>query len=81
MSAWRCSEARIAEVEHRTGDHEALVAAVSPILGDAIRKQVREDREAMIESLYPIIGQFIGRAVAESIRDLARVIDRGCAHR
>lgn len=69
-------EARIAEVEHRTGDHEALVAAVSPILGDAIRRQVREDRDALIESLYPIIGQLIGRAVAESIRDLARTIDQ-----
>ncbi len=69
-------EQRIAEVEHRTGDHEALVAAVSPILGDAIRKQVAEDREALIESLYPIIGQLIGRAVAESIRELARSIDQ-----
>jgi hypothetical protein len=69
-------EARIAEVEHRTGDHEALVAAVSPILSDAIRRQVREDRDAMVESLYPLIGQLISRAVAESIRDLARTIDR-----
>jgi hypothetical protein len=68
-------ETRIAEVEHRTEDREALIAAVSPILGDAIRKQVREDRDALIESLYPIIGQLIGRAVAESIRDLARTID------
>ncbi|MGE5602669.1 MAG: SH3 domain-containing protein, partial [Nitrososphaerales archaeon] len=34
------------------------------------------DRDALIESLYPIIGQLIGRAVAESIRDLARIIDR-----
>ncbi len=72
----RLLETRIAEVEHRTGDHEALVAAVSPILGDAIRRQVREDRDEMIESLYPIIGQLIARAVAEAIRDLARTIDR-----
>ncbi len=69
-------EARIAQVEHRTGDHEALVAAVSPILGDAIRRQVREDRDEMVESLYPIIGQLITRAVAEAIRDLARTIDQ-----
>lgn len=68
-------EARIAQVEHRTGDHEALVARVSPILGDAIRRQVREDRDEMVESLYPIIGQLITRAVAEAIRDLARTID------
>jgi len=72
----RLLEARIAQVEHRTGDHEALVAAVSPILGDAIRRQVREDRNEMVESLYPIIGQLITRAVAEAIRDLARTIDR-----
>jgi hypothetical protein len=69
-------ESRIAEVEHRTGDHEALVAAVGPILSDVIRKQVREDRDAMVESLYPLIGQLISRAVGESIRDLARTIDR-----
>jgi hypothetical protein len=69
-------EARILELEHRTGDHEALVAAVSPILGDAIRRQVREDRDEMVESLYPIIGSLISRAVAESIRDLARTIDQ-----
>ena len=29
----------------------------------------------MVESLYPLIGQLISRAVAESIRDLARTID------
>lgn len=69
-------EARIRELEHRTGDDEALVAAVSPILGDAIRRQVREDREEMVESIYPLIGSLIARAVAESIRDLARTIDQ-----
>lgn len=72
----RLLETRIALVEHRTGDHEALAAAVSPILGDAIRRQVREDRDEMVESLYPIIGQLITRAVAEAIRDLARTIDQ-----
>ena len=69
-------EERITEIEHLAGDHEAMVAAVSPILGDAIRRQVHEDRDAMVESLYPIIGQLISRAVAEAIRDLARNIDR-----
>ena len=36
---------------------------------------MREDRDALVESLYPLIGQLICRAVAESIRDLARTID------
>lgn len=66
---------RIAELEHRTGDPERLVAAISPLMGDIIRRKIREGRDEMIEALYPIIGQLISRAVAEAIRDLVRAID------
>ncbi len=66
---------RVAELEHRTGDPERLVAAIAPLMGDIIRDAVRKGRDEMIEALYPIIGQLIGRAVAEAIRDLARAID------
>jgi hypothetical protein len=45
------------------------------VLGDAIRRQIRDAREEMIEALYPIIGQLVVRAVSEAVRDLARTVD------
>jgi hypothetical protein len=66
---------RVAELEERTGDDAALVAAITPVLGDVIRRKIQDSRAEMIEVLYPIIAQLIGRAVAEAIRDLARTID------
>ncbi|MGC8780676.1 MAG: hypothetical protein ACP5UQ_07410, partial [Anaerolineae bacterium] len=67
--------ARIAALERRTGDPAELVALISPLMSDIIRRTIQTGRAEMIEALYPIIGQLIGRAVAEAIRDLARVID------
>ncbi len=68
-------ESRLEDVEHRITDEEALLATVTPVLGDAIRRRIRDAREEMIEALYPIIGQLVVRAVSEAIRDLARKID------
>jgi hypothetical protein len=48
---------------------------ITPVLGDAIRRKIRDAREEMIEALYPIIGQLVVRAVSEAIRDLARTMD------
>lgn len=67
--------ARIADLETRVDDPDALAAMVSPILGDAIRRKIREDRDEMIEALYPIIGGLVVRSVSEAIRDLARSVD------
>jgi hypothetical protein len=68
-------EAELDSLEQRVTDRDALVATISPILGDAIRRQIRDAREEMIEALYPIIGQLVVRAVSEAIRDLARTVD------
>jgi hypothetical protein len=68
-------EARLREVEQRTENRDELIAAIAPVLGDAIRLKIEESRDEMIEALYPIIGQLIGRAVGEAIRNLARTID------
>lgn len=68
-------EAALALLDARTQDRTALIAAITPVLGDVIRHKIRDSRDEMIEALYPIIGQLIARAVAEAIRDLARVID------
>lgn len=68
-------EAELAEIERRISDKDALVAMLSPVLGDAIRQKIRDAREEMIEALYPIIGQTIARAVNEAVRNLARTID------
>ncbi len=68
-------EAALVALDARTQDRDALIATITPVLGDVIRRKIRDSRDEMIETLYPIIGQLIARAVAEAIRDLARVID------
>ena len=67
--------ARLVEVEGRVGDESAMIAAITPLLSEMIRRSIRDAREQMIEALYPIIGQVVMRAVTEAIRDLARSVD------
>ena len=73
---------RIVELEHevesleqRIHNQSGLAATIAPIVGDAIRRKIRDARDEMIEILYPVIGETITRAVGEAIRDLARNID------
>lgn len=67
--------ARLTRIERRTSDDEALIATITPLLGDLIRRKVRDGRDEMVEALYPLIGQLVVRAVGEAMRDLARNID------
>jgi len=68
-------EAELDELERRITDKDAFIALITPALGDAIRRKIRDARDEMIEILYPIIGQTVVRAVSEAIRDLARTLD------
>ena len=68
-------EAALKALERRINDKDALVATITPVLGDAIRVKIRDSREEMVEALYPIIGRLVARAVSEAIRDLARTVD------
>jgi hypothetical protein len=68
-------ETELDGLEQRVTDRDALVATISPVMGDAIRRQIRDAREEMIEALYPIIGQLVMRAVSEAVRDLAHRVD------
>ncbi len=68
-------EAELEDLERRVSDKDALIAMIAPVLGDIIRRRIRDAREEMIEALYPIIGQVVMRAVSEAIRDLARTVD------
>jgi len=68
-------EAELDDLERRISDEDALAAIIAPVMGDAIRRKIRDARDEMIEALYPIIGQTVVRAVSEAIRDLARTID------
>lgn len=68
-------EAELDDLERRITDEDRLVAMIAPVLGDAIRRKIRDARDEMIEALYPIIGQTVVRAVSEAIRDLARTVD------
>jgi hypothetical protein len=63
------------DLERRLTDRDALIAILAPVLGDVIRRKIRDARDEMVEALYPIIGQVVVRAVQEAIRDLARNID------
>jgi hypothetical protein len=67
--------AELDDLERRVSDEDALIAMIAPVLGDAIRRRIRDAREEMVEALYPIIGQTVVRAVSEAIRDLARAVD------
>jgi hypothetical protein len=68
-------EAELDDLERRVSDEDALIAMIAPVLGDAIRRKIRDARDEMIEALYPIIGQTVVRAVSEAMRDLARAVD------
>ena len=68
-------EAELDDLERRVTDQDALVAIIAPVLGDAIRRKIRDARDEMIEALYPVIGQAVVRAVSEAIRDLVRTMD------
>ena len=68
-------EAQLAELERQMNDEEALIATITPVIGDAIRRKIQSAREEMVEALYPIIGQVVLRAVSEAIEDLARTVD------
>lgn len=68
-------QTEIDRLDRRIASKDELVATISPILGDAIRDRIRENRQEMIDALYPIIGQLVLRAVSVAIRDLARSVD------
>ncbi len=66
---------KVIVLERQVQDKDALAAAVAPILGEAIRRQIQDSRSEIVDALYPIIGQIVMKAVTEAIRDLARAID------
>ncbi|MBK9715150.1 MAG: SH3 domain-containing protein [Kouleothrix sp.] len=68
-------ERQLLDIERRTTDEQALIGMIAPIIGDVVRRKIRDARPEMIEAFYPIVGQIVVRAVAEAIRDLARRID------
>jgi hypothetical protein len=63
------------KLEQRVTDPDKLIAIVSPVMSQAIRRTIRDARDEMVEALYPIIGGLVVRAVSEAIRDLARNVD------
>jgi hypothetical protein len=68
-------EAEIHVMEQRGVDRDALIETISPVLGEALRRQIAVAREEMVETLYPLIGQLVVRAVSDAVRDLARTVD------
>ncbi|MCB0166025.1 MAG: hypothetical protein KDI79_17460 [Anaerolineae bacterium] len=68
-------ETELEQLEQRVTDPDKLIAIITPVMSQAIRRTIRDSREAMIEALYPIVGTLVMRAVTEAIRDLARTVD------
>lgn len=73
-------EAEVEVLEQRVTDKDALIATISPVMGDAIHRQIQDSREEMIDALYPIIGQLVMRAVSEAVKELARTVDAQVRH-
>lgn len=69
------TQAQVDRLAATLDDPQALAAIVSPALGEAIRRKIREGRDEMVEALYPILGQMVTRAVTEAVRELARAVD------
>lgn len=67
--------ASLDKVGEQINDREGLITTLKPALADAIGASIHDSRDAMVNALYPIMGRLVTRAVAESIRDLARSID------
>jgi len=57
-------ETELDGLEQRIENEDAFVAMITPVLGDAIRRKIRDARAEMIEALYPIVGQMVVRAVS-----------------
>ena len=55
-------EGELDDLEQRLTDRDTLIAIIAPVLGDAIRRQIRDARDEMIEALYPILGQLVALA-------------------
>lgn len=68
-------ERRLHELETLLNEDARLVERLAPTLGASIRRRIAEAPDDLVEAFYPVIVPLIGRAVAESIRDLARSID------
>lgn len=52
-----------------------MAQAFSPIMGEAIRTQIRNSRQDMVDALYPIIGALVQRSVTDTLREIQRNID------
>lgn len=49
---------------------KALSATLAPVVGGAIRAEIRDSRDAMVEALRPIAGRMVRSAVTESFKKL-----------
>ncbi len=53
-----------------------MAEAIGPVMGEAIRVQIRDSRKDMVEALYPVIGETVQRSIAEFAREFQRNIDQ-----
>ena len=56
------------ELRRAQGGNQALSAALTPTVEEAVRESVRKDSHVLVEALFPVMGPAIRRSVAEVFR-------------
>jgi outer membrane protein OmpA-like peptidoglycan-associated protein len=56
------------ELRRAHGGQQALSAALTPTVEEAVRESVRKDSHVLVEALFPVMGPAIRRSVAEVFR-------------
>lgn len=67
--------AQLEALRHAQQDSDVLAKRIAPVMVNAIKQQIRQDRQSMIEALVPIIGSVVRRGIGEFIRELQRNVD------
>lgn len=60
---------------HYASDPGSAAGDLAPLVGAAIKEQIRGEREVMIDALYPIIGSTISKYLSETLNTLIRTIN------
>jgi hypothetical protein len=57
---------QVDDLGRRIEDRSALIATITPVMGDTIRQAIRENRQEMVEAITPVIGDTIRQAIQDN---------------
>jgi flagellar motor protein MotB len=61
---------------HYASAPEMAAQDIAPLVGGAIKEQIRGERDAVIDILYPIIGSTISKYLSQTLSDLVQSVNR-----